>query len=390
MIRKAQAKFIAIIMAIIMFFFIVIFGASYIVLLNGNKRAIDLDLANIERSFKQVVSLNQEVTLTNGEIIATINAGEHYQQWHDESFYTEIQVIDVLSSISSSSFNNGSIGNIFYVIHDYNLGQIIIAKDMSSQMTSLNSNMFSVLMILLISYICLFGIVGALSSRVFNPLKESLIKQKQFISNASHELKTPLTIISANADILKQEESSPYVNSIKEQTERMNILVSDMLTLAKMDEGDKKIILTEFNLSDQILANALPFDALAFEKGKTLDIDVEFNINYKGDIQCVKQLINILLDNAIKHSSKNALIQLKLKKENGKIILTVSNWGSNVPTCDSNKIFERFYRGDSSRSRESGGSGLGLAIAKSLADTNKWKISAHSILNQSMTVTVIF
>lgn len=390
MIRKAQAKFIAIIMAIIMSFFIIIFGASYIVLLNANQRAVDLELENLEQSFKQVISLNQEVTLTNGEIIATLNAGEHYQQWFDESVYSESQVIDVLSKISASTFNKGSIGNIFYCVHDYDLGQIIVAKDMSSQIASLRSNMLSVFIILLISYICLFGIVSALSSHVFNPLKESLVKQKQFISNASHELKTPLTIISANADILKQEKPSPYVNSIKEQTERMNILVSDMLTLAKMDEGDKKIILTEFNLSDQILANALPFDALAFEKGKTLDIDVEFNIMYKGDIQCVKQLINILLDNAIKHSSKNALIQLNLKKENGKIILTVSNWGSNVPTCDSNKIFERFYRGDSSRSRESGGSGLGLAIAKSLADANKWKISAHSIPDKSMTITVVF
>ena len=97
-----------------------------------------------------------------------------------------------------------------------------------------------------------------------------------------------------------------------------------------------------------------------------------------------------MLDNAVKHAAQNGIIKVSLKKENGKIILSVFNTGSNIPSHESNKVFERFYRGDASRSRESGGSGLGLSITKSIADANKWKISANSKLNESMTITVIF
>ena len=129
---------------------------------------------------------------------------------------------------------------------------------------------------------------------------------------------------------------------------------------------------------------------MAFENGKTLNIDIEPDILYKGDLLSVKKIVSILLDNAVKHADPCGEILVTLKKENGKTVLTVFNSGSFVPTEDSNKVFERFYRGDSSRSRESGGSGLGLSIAKSIADINKWKINAVSIPEVSMTVTVVF
>ena len=169
----------------------------------------------------------------------------------------------------------------------------------------------------------------------------------------------------------------------------MHGLVLDLLTLAKIDEQKDKLSHENFNLSQEVLSTALPFDSLAFEKGKTLNTEVEPDIEIKGDKQSVKNLLTILLDNAIKHSSANAIIDVTLKKE-GKTILSVTNTGSNVPDEDSDKIFERFYRGDSSRSRSSGGSGLGLAIAKTIATTNNWKISAHSQCNKSMKITVIF
>ena len=169
----------------------------------------------------------------------------------------------------------------------------------------------------------------------------------------------------------------------------MSVLVEDMLSLAKIDEGQKKLKVEKFNLSNEVLENALPFDAVAFEKGKTLNIDIQPDITYNGDRDSVKQIINILLDNAVKHADKNGEITLTLKKDGNKTIITFFNTGSQIPEENADKIFERFYRGDSSRSRESGGSGLGLAIAKSIADTNKWKISAVSKLNVSMTITII-
>ena len=170
----------------------------------------------------------------------------------------------------------------------------------------------------------------------------------------------------------------------------MSALVGDMLTLAKMDEREKEILPLQFNLSDEIINCTLPFDAVAFEKGKSIDVDVEPDIIYKGDVNSVKNIVNIIIDNAVKHASVNGKILVKLKKENGKAIFTVFNAGSKVPDKDSNKVFERFYRPDDSRSRDSGGSGLGLAIAKGIADSNKWKITAKSVFNKSMTITIVF
>ena len=168
------------------------------------------------------------------------------------------------------------------------------------------------------------------------------------------------------------------------------MLVTDMLTLAKMDEGNINLSKMEFDLSSEITNTALPFDAVAFEKGRTIELDVCPEVKLSGDLQSLKTIVNILLDNAIKHSSENSTIYVKLKKENGKTVFSVENSGSSVPDEDSNKVFERFYRGDKSRSRDSGGSGLGLSIAKSIADANKWKISARSRLNESMVIKVIF
>ena len=169
----------------------------------------------------------------------------------------------------------------------------------------------------------------------------------------------------------------------------MNSLVEDMLSLAKFDEGTTKLKVEKFNLSNEVFNATLPFEVLAFEKRKKLIINVQPNIAYNGDKACVNQIVNILLDNAIKHANVDGEIVLELKKEKNKnVYLTVFNTGSDVPDQQSNKVFERFYRADSSRSRETGGSGLGLSIAKSVADMNKWKISAISKQNESMTIIV--
>ena len=185
-------------------------------------------------------------------------------------------------------------------------------------------------------------------------------------------MRTPVAIISANADVLKNFiDNNGYLDSIKTQTKRLEKLVSDMLALAKTDE--EKIVLAkeEFSVSDEVLEAVLPYEAILFENGKTLLTDVDANLKYVGDRQSFKTVLGILIDNAIKHSDKKATIKVSLKKEAGKITLKIFNTGSLIREEDSAKVFERFYRGDGSRSRDSGGSGLGLSIAKSLADANK-------------------
>lgn len=390
MIKKAQIKFIALIMSILFAVFLVIFGVSFFVLTNVSEKSIERSLDEAKRTF-----LSSETTdiVPNNSIIAvlppTTTTTNNYVLFFDQIIFSENTAKDIVDSALSHSFSSGSIGNIYYKIFSEQTLTLLVASDMSETIKVLNTNFLNISASLTIIFLVLFYIVWRLSFNVFQPIRESFYKQKQFISNASHELKTPLTIISANADILNNEIDSPSVTSIKFQTKRLDVLVADMLTLAKMDEQSITLSSVLFNLSEEIINDTLPFDAVAYEKGKTLDIEVEPDINYKGDLQSVKKITSILLDNAVKHANTGGHIVVSLKKENNKIIFAVSNSGSDVPDHQSDKVFERFYRADTSRSRASGGSGLGLSIAKAIADANKWKISAKSVLNESMTITIV-
>jgi signal transduction histidine kinase len=170
----------------------------------------------------------------------------------------------------------------------------------------------------------------------------------------------------------------------------MNVLITDMLSLAKLEEGKVTITKQPFDLSEVIMECTLPFEAMVFENKKNIEYMVAPNVKANTDKNSVKMLINILLDNAVKYASENGKIIVYLNRVKNKTIFSIYNTGSNVPNKDSARIFERFYRADSSRSRDSGGSGLGLAIAKNLANRNKWKIYADSKQGESMTITVLF
>ena len=307
---------------------------------------------------------------------------------------TESESLKILETAAAKGFtplgnSMGSVGNYFFKFYDVGNGKIFVAADMTEDINMFNTNTVKILFALLSVFFALFILVYILSYKVFQPIKETLNKQKQFISDASHELKTPLTIISATADVLKQTCDSQWLDNIKSQTERMDSLVSDMLSLAKLDERNITLNEEPCDISQLTLDTALPFDAVAFEKNKTLTLDIKPEIIAVVDRPSVKKIISILIDNAIKHSYANGEIKVSVHKENNKALLTVFNTGSDIPDDKSDKIFERFYRGDKSRSRESGGSGLGLSIAKSIADNNKWKISAQSKLGVSMKITVV-
>lgn len=391
MIKRAQLRFVCIVMAILLGMFAIIFGVSYVILRDFHERAIERTLEESKNDFLE--SENNAVQYKSiVAIIAKNLNGDYYlkQVFFDDKTFSDNIVKSVVDSAISHPHTSGSLNGIYYKISLNGTEHLLVATDMSASDSALRSNMFTVFSWLMLIYAILLFIVWRISFSVFKPIKEAFIKQKQFISNASHELKTPLTIISANADVINENGDNPWASNIKSQTERLDVLIADMLVLAKMDEDKIQLSSVEFNLSEEIINNSLAFDAVAYEKGKTLDINIEPNVNYKGDLPSVKKIVNILLDNAVKHADTGGNITVTLKKENGKIILSVFNTGSHIPAEESNKVFERFYRGDESRSRESGGSGLGLSIAKSVADANKWKISAKSIPEVSMTITVIF
>ncbi|MBQ7235684.1 MAG: GHKL domain-containing protein [Clostridia bacterium] len=392
MIRKAQIKFICITMSILLGVFSVIFLSVYYLSYHQNDLSIEKTLEDTAASF---FIAGEEGLIHSNSVIAEIkptqNNGYVYEIWFDDTAFTNEQANRIVKTALNRVYSSGKVGNVYYkTFTDNDNITLLVATDATEAMIYLRTTTVNAFFILFSILIILFFIVTALSKSVFKPIEDAFNKQKQFISNASHELKTPISVISANADVLLEDDKdNKWINNIKSQTSRMGVLVEDMLSLAKIDEGKVKIKTEKFNLSDEVNETALPFDAVAFEKKKELEIDILPDLIYVGDRQSVKQIVNILLDNAIKHSTDNGTVKIELKKENGKIILSVFNTGSDIPTENANKIFERFYRGDQSRSRESGGSGLGLSIAKSIADANKWKISASSSFGESMTITVI-
>lgn len=237
----------------------------------------------------------------------------------------------------------------------------------------------------------LFVCVWFLSGWMVRPVEHAFEKQKQFIADASHELKTPLTIISANAEVLSATlGTNKWLANILAQTQRMNALIRDLLDLAKLDSGTQKNNFAEFNLSSTISASALFFESCAFESHKTFQMEISENILFFGNESAIRQLAAILLDNAFKYSGEGQTVKISLSRKGEKKILTVYNTGKGISQEDQKHIFERFYRSDSSRSRESGGYGLGLAIAKSITEAHGGSIGVKSDGKSYTQITVLF
>lgn len=393
MIKRAQIQFICITMSILFGVFAIITGAIYIITKNLAEQSINNSLNESLERF----DLRGDDLVQQNEFCAIVTVPENgevfYDCWFDDQTFDKNMVDHVIKVAVGRPYFSGSVGNVCYKLKELSPDSekyLIVALDATDGMLFFRTSVKNSIIIMSIIYLILLYIVYRLSFVVFKPIKDSMQKQKQFISNASHELKTPLTVISANADVLKESGTNRWIDNICNQTERMNLLISDMLELAKMDEGKKIGIITEFNLSEEIIETVLPFDAVAFEKGKSIELDVEPNLSLTADNQSVKKLVNILMDNAVKHAERGGIIRVTLKKDGKNTLLAVFNSGSEIPEQDSNKVFERFYRGDETRTNQSSGSGLGLSIAKSIADANKWKIFAHSRPQESMTITVIF
>ena len=241
------------------------------------------------------------------------------------------------------------------------------------------------------------GIIGAffvillasifLSHWVLRPVEIAWKQQRQFVADASHELKTPLTVILANTGILKSHpedtitKQMTWITNTEEEAKQMKGLVEDMLFLAKSDDTSMETIMQSFDLSEAINAAALTFEPLAFEQGRSLAVNIEPNISIIGNEEQIKQVMGILIDNAIKYSNSNSEINISLKKEQNEAKIMVSNMGPIISKDEMKHLFDRFYIADPSRTEK--GNGLGLSIAQNIILKHKGHILAESDANNT-------
>ena len=229
----------------------------------------------------------------------------------------------------------------------------------------------------IVTLFVLLVIIYLLSKNAMKPVADSIKKQKQFITDAGHELKTPLTIISADAEVLEMcGGENEWTASIKNQTSRMNVLVKNLVELTKLNEAQDTSERTGFCLSDAVIETASDFESRAKINGQTMIFSVSPSIRYFGNEAEIRQLVSILCDNAIKYTDKGGTIKISLYKSGTSTYLDVFNTTDYVNPASVSFLFDRFYRGDSSRSRETGGYGIGLSIASAIVDRHKGKIKA--------------
>lgn len=266
-------------------------------------------------------------------------------------------------------------------------GMRIVLLDKGYEDENLQELLITFLILGIIAFIGFLIISIIIANIAVKPVEKSIKKQKQLISDISHELKTPITIISTNTDILMSQtnlgsgEGQKWLEYIKEETKHMSELTNTMLYLEKSDEAISAPTLMELDLSNIAYEIALPFESVCFESKKEYCIDIAPDIFIKGEETSLKQLITILLDNAIKYSNDNGKINFSVQKNGGKAIISVFNTGEPIPKDSLPYLFDRFYRIDESRSRDKGGNGLGLAIAKSIIEKNRGNISVISDIN---------
>lgn len=286
--------------------------------------------------------------------------------------------------------------SLTYLYHQEDGKHFLAFADNSSVRQAVSSQLLISFLISAAALLAFYLISRFLAKVSLQPAEKAWEQQRQFVADASHELKTPLAVILANADIVTSHPTetvaaqSKWLGYIREEAQRMRSLVEDLLFLAKSDAQKLSISPRQVCLSELVTASLLSFEPVAFEAGVSLTEDIAPGITLKGDEGQLRRLTVILLDNAVKYAGQDGAVAVALSEGQGKVQLTVHNTGPAIPAEHLPHLFERFYRSNAARDRESGGYGLGLAIAQSIAESHGGRITATSAPQSGTTFTVSF
>ena len=397
MFKKSRRKIVAAIMSILVLLWVgtlgVIYASSYFEMTKQNEQMLKIhaEMYTLSGSFDGMKPPNRPFPggnpgfdvgfaespmfqLSTFYTVAVSYEGDILEIENEPpTVHTDDDLERLARSIIKGGRDNGTENNLAFYKTDKEGYTLVTFMDN----TIVNENAMT-----LFSYTLIFGGVALviffflsvfLARKIVNPLEESYQKQKQFISDAGHELKTPVSVVSANAELLSREiGDNGWLQNIQYENERMGMLVGQLLDLARIEDVAPQM--EHINLSRLVDGEALPFESVAFEKGLVLNTNITSNIGVVGNSTQLKQIVSILLDNAIRHSKKQGEVWLTLTKEHGFAKLSVINKGDEIPEEQRTKIFERFYRVDTARNSEDKHYGLGLAIAKAIATSHKGHI----------------
>ena len=303
----------------------------------------------------------------------------------------EETAVSFAESVLSGGKEQGFVGDYRYIVYSVGTETHIIFLDCGRIMSMFRGMVLIGIGVSLTGLLAVGLLLGFLSGRIVKPFSENYEKQKRFITDAGHELKTPLTIIDADTEVLEMDiGENEWLRDIQIQTKRLANLTNDMIFLSRMEESQARMEMIEFPLSDVAEETAEGFQALAKTHGKTLICQIQPMISLQANEKALRQLISILLDNAIKYSDEGGQIILTLEKQKASVSLSVFNTAQSVPRESLSHLFDRFYRTDASRNSQTGGYGLGLSIAQAIVSAHKGRITAATQDERSLQITAVF
>ena len=396
MVKKLRLKFMAVTMALMLIVFSAFMAISYVndnywnitdtsntlewiaesgVFTNAQIVHDDVDVTEeIENEDSLIVGI---ITDKNGNILSQQKIGKGQAQSVNQ------ELVDKILSQKEDKLNYKS---YVYTVKDLSDGnKLIVLQDTSNKSNAAARAFGTALIILGVGALALLTFF--LSKFITEPARKALEREKQFVSDASHELKTPISAISINAQALEMESDNINVKNILSETKRMNSLIEKLLTLSKYEKTpikDKEIC----SMSDILNEISLTYESIAFEKEIGYQYEIEDGITLRGDEDELKQLAVILIDNAIKNTESLGLVTINLSKQNNHCVFEVKNTGKGIAEKDLPHIFERFYTRGNSRSDNS--YGLGLSIAKSIVERHKGTITVNSVIDEETDFKVVF
>lgn len=295
------------------------------------------------------------------------------------SSLTEDEATAITEALKNSASGTGAYSGYLYRISDTRTGgRIIILLDNGMQISSFFTVLFISVGAGIFGWLLMLLLVILLSKKTIAPVARSIEKQKQFVTNAGHEIKTPLAIILANTDAMELHNGeNKWSKNIRAQTLRLSGLMQNLLMLAKMDESSAKLPMCEFDISTAAEDTVSAFIEPAALKGVMIEQDIQKGLQLNGNRDSMVQLMTVLLDNAVKYTVSGGMIRAKLSGNEKNITLSIAN--TCEPIDHPEKLFDRFYRGDSARTQKNGGYGIGLSVAQAIAELHKGSITAENV-----------